>query len=57
MPEPPIHLTDSQVQQMIEFYEEKGEGRGVLLQVAPSLGTGYLELIVLDEEGMPSLMR
>ena len=37
---------------MIEFYEEKGEGRGVLLQVAPSLGSGYLELIVLDEEGV-----
>jgi len=39
---------------MIEFYEEKGAGRSVLLQAAPSLGSGYLELIVLDEEGVPT---
>ena len=51
----PITLTDSQVKQMRAYIEEKqAQDKSVRLQPAPSLGDGYLELIILDEDGEPT---
>ena len=56
MPDEPaeINLTDSQVRQMAEYHEERGEGRSLLLRVAPNLGDGYLEAVLLDVSGEPT---
>ena len=53
MPDEPaeINLTDSQVRQMADYYEKRGEGRSVLLRVAPNLGGGYLEMVLLGSDG------
>lgn len=48
-----ITLTDSQMRQMAGYYEERDEGRSVLLRVAPNLGGGYLEIVLLDQDGEP----
>jgi hypothetical protein len=53
-----IHLTESQVRQLVEFYEEHGHGRegdkSILILEAPTLGTGYYEVVTLDMDGEPT---
>jgi hypothetical protein len=54
-PAAPIELTDSQVKQMAKYIEEKqAQDKSVRLQPAPELGGGYLELIILDQDGEPT---
>jgi hypothetical protein len=51
----PITLTESQVKQMSAYIEEQqAQDKGVRLQPAPNLGDGYLELIILGQDGEPS---
>jgi hypothetical protein len=48
-------LTDSQVKQMVQYIERsKPKDKSVRLQPAPNLGGGYVELIVLDQDGEPT---
>jgi hypothetical protein len=59
MADPEITLTDSQVRQLIQFYEEKGHrdkglGTSILLRAAPHLGGGYFEASTLDPDGKPT---
>jgi hypothetical protein len=52
MPGPPqIILTNSQLDQLAEYRREKGERQSVLLRPAQSLGSGYVEAVVLDADG------
>ena len=54
---PQVSTSPTQISQLIEFYEEHGHGedgllfRSILIRVVPNLGTGYLEMLTLDEDG------
>lgn len=60
MAELPIQLTDSQVRQLMEFYEQHGRHedkdvwKSIVIGPAPNLGSGYLEVATLDGEGQPT---
>jgi hypothetical protein len=48
----PINLTGSQLEQMTKFIaEQQAQDKSVRLQPAPKLGSGYFELVILDEDG------
>ena len=54
-----IHLSHSQVHQLMDFYgehghDQEGAGRSLLIREAPNLGTGYYEVVTLDVEGEPT---
>lgn len=49
-----ITLTDSQAKQLTDFLEEKGTGGSVLLRPALNLGSGYVEAVLLDQDGEPT---
>jgi hypothetical protein len=49
-----IVLTDSQLEQLTSYQREAGEGQSVLLWPAESLGSGYVEAVLLDAEGAPT---
>ena len=54
---PQIVLTNSQIRQLIEFYEESAGGESVMLRAAPNLGSGYLDVIVLGVDGEPTSIK
>jgi hypothetical protein len=60
MAEPEIRLTESQVRQLMEFYDRHGIdketefGESILIRSAPNLGSGYLEVVALDADGQPT---
>ncbi len=60
MAEPEIRLTESQVRQLMEFYDRHGIdketefGESILIRSAPNLGGGYLEVVTLDVDGQPT---
>jgi hypothetical protein len=46
-----ITLTDSQLQQLRDFFEEKGHSGSTGLRQSPNLGDGYVEAVLQDAEG------
>ena len=51
---PQITLTDSQLDQLRDFLEEKDHAGSLILQPAVTLGDGYVEAVQLDAEGKPT---
>jgi hypothetical protein len=49
-----ITLTDSQLQQLREFLEEKDHSGAIALRQSPNLGDGYVEAVLLDADGEPT---
>lgn len=63
MAEPEIQLTDCQVRQLVEFYDQHGRhedkdvSKSIVIRSAPNLGGAYLEVATLDEYGQPTEKR
>ena len=45
------NLTDSQLDQLRDFLEEKDHSGSLILRPAATLGDGYVEAVLLDAEG------
>ncbi len=49
-----ITLTDSQLQQLRAFLEEKDHSGSLILRPAVTLSEGYVEAVLLDPDGQPT---